>query len=417
MSGTSLPQSWWWTAPHASFAPLEHDVETDVLVIGGGVTGLTLAWTLLEQGATVAVLEAGRLAGEASGRNAGFLLAAPGEPYVDRIAFWGREGARALLTSGRRTHQRIHDLVTMLGIDCEYEQRGSLRLSTSAEETEDMRASLAALREDGSPLHEVALADVLSEHARPHFHAAFESRDDGQIHPVKFLHALATHAVQRGVHVHEHTRVTAARWREGHWEVHAGGRTARARTLVLATNAFAAALVPELASLIQPRRGQMLATAPLGTWISPRPTYAHLGYRYWRQTPDTRLVIGGWRDTDFDGEAVASNETSPRVQDGILEGLRVLVPHDVAIEHRWAGIMGFARDGRPLVGWLDASHHLAICAGFTGHGMGMAAACTQDLADLLAWRRAAGLATYDPHRFRELQSVRESLTTLGDAIA
>ncbi len=77
--------------------------------------------------------------------------------------------------------------------------------------------------------------------------------------------------------------------------------------------------------------------------------------------------------------------------------------------------MGFARDGRPLVGWLDAAHHLAICAGFTGHGMGMAAACTLDLAELLAWKRAPGIATFDPHRFPELRQTRDGIVTLGVA--
>jgi glycine/D-amino acid oxidase-like deaminating enzyme len=64
--------------------------------------------------------------------------------------------------------------------------------------------------------------------------------------------------------------------------------------------------------------------------------------------------------------------------------------------------MGFARDGRPLVGWLDAERHLAICAGFTGHGMGMAAACTESLADLLSFRDAPAIGTFTPARFPEL---------------
>ena len=75
--------------------------------------------------------------------------------------------------------------------------------------------------------------------------------------------------------------------------------------------------------------------------------------------------------------------------------------------------MGYARDGRPLVGWLDAAHHLAICAGFTGHGMGLAAACTQDLAELLSWKRAAGIGTFDPQRFPELRQVREGIVDAG----
>jgi glycine/D-amino acid oxidase-like deaminating enzyme len=92
------------------------------------------------------------------------------------------------------------------------------------------------------------------------------------------------------------------------------------------------------------------------------------------------------------------------------------VPEGAAIERRWAGTMGFSRDGRPLVGWLDAEHHLAVCAGFTGHGMGMAAACTLDLARLLSFRPAPGIATYDPLRFAELRHTARGITALGAAV-
>ena len=403
----------WWSEPTHAFTPLEADLNADVLVVGGGVTGITLAYTLAEQGSLVGLLEAGELAGEASGRNAGFLLAAPAEPYAERIALWGREGARAVLHVGRRTHQRVRQLVQTLGIECDYEQTGSLRLTRTPEETEDLRASLPELRHDGFPMREIPVAEAVAEHVVSAFDAAFEVPEDGQFHPVRFLHALAAEAIRRGARLHVRTPVTAARWQGGLWEVQAGGHVARARTLVLATNAFTPRLLPHLSPLIVPRRGQMLATAPLDRVVTTRPAYAHWGYHYWRQTPQGRLVIGGWREQDFDGETGYDSVTTGKIQGAIEQGLKTLVPEPVEIEYRWAGVMGFARDGRPLVGWLDASHHLAICAGFTGHGMGLATACTQDLAELLSWKRAPGISSFDPQRFPELRQARDGIVALG----
>ena len=143
--------------------------------------------------------------------------------------------------------------------------------------------------------------------------------------------------------------------------------------------------------------------------------YANYGYQYWRQLADGRLVMGGWRNTAFETEIGDDNLTTPAIQGAIERGLAELVPGGVTIEHRWAGTMGFARDGRPLVGWLDAAHHLAICAGFTGHGLGLAAACTEDLADVLAFRRAPGIASLDPQRFGELRQQRDGILSLGAA--
>lgn len=412
---TDRPESLWWAEPTPEFPALESDFDADVLIIGGGITGLTLAYTLADQGSTVGLLDAGHLAGGASGRNAGFLLAAPAEPYAERIALWGRDGARAVLQIGRRTHQRVRQLVQSLDIDCSYAQTGSLRLTRTREETEDLRSSLPELRHDGFPMREIALADAVPEHATGAFDAAFEVPEDGSLHPVKFLHGLARQAMRKGARLHSHSEVKWARWQNNQWDVNANGRTVHARTLVLATNAYTPRLVPSLGPIIAPRRGQIIATAPLDVELSNRPTYAHYGYQYWQQTPDRRLVIGGWRDTDFDTEVGYEETTTPGIQASIEKGLLELVPGGAKIDYRWAGTMGFARDGRPLVGWLDAAHHLAICAGFTGHGMGMAAACTLDLAELLSWKRAVGIATFDPHRFPELRQTRDGIVELGAA--
>src|SRR5262249_17026233 len=138
--------------------------------------------------------------------------------------------------------------------------------------------------------------DVLPPHARPHFHAAFEVPEDGFLHPVRFQHGLAAVARRRGAHLFEYSRVTGARWQDGQWSVLANGQAARGRMLVIATNAYAPQLVPALRPLIVPRRGQMLATAPLEARFDPRPVYANYGYQYWRQLTDGRLVMGGWRN-------------------------------------------------------------------------------------------------------------------------
>lgn len=413
MTTSSLHASLWLAEPALSAPAFAGDLDADVVIVGGGITGLTLAWTLVERGASVALLDSGPIAGGASGRNAGFLLAAPAEPYQEMVTFWGRPGARALVETGRRNHERIRHLVETLGIACDYKSGGSLRLTLTEEESEEHRASIPLLHADGFAMHEVSPGDVLPAGTAEMFHAGFVMPEDGEFHPVRFLHGLARATLQKGAHLFGHSPVIAARWEAGLWHVRAAHGIARARTLVLATNAHAPQLCPQLQPILVPRRGQMLATAPLDREVTSVPTYAHYGYRYWRQTPDRRLVIGGWRDLDPDGEVGYDTEPTPKVQRAIEEGLKSLVPEGAAIEYRWAGTMGFARDGRPLVGWLDAQHHVAICAGYTGHGMGMAAACTQDLAQLLDWKSAPGIATYDPARFPELRPVQEGLTSLG----
>lgn len=405
----------WWAEPGPEFPSFEGELETETLIVGGGITGLTLAYTLAQQGASVAVLESGIPAGAASGRNAGFLLAAPAEPYTEAVALWGRDGARAVLETGRRSHQRIRELIETLEIECDYRGLGSMRLARTEDEAEEQRASLPLMRADGFQAAEVPPADALPGGTHDRFVAAFFTEEDGELHPVRFLAGLARAATELGAKIYARSPLEGASWRGGEWEARTPLGTIKARTLVLANNAQAPKLVPALEPLIAPRRGQMLATAPLTRTVAPHPTYAHWGYQYWRQTRDGRLVIGGWRDLDPDHEVGFDIETTPHIQQGIEKGLAELVPEGVAIEYRWAGTMAFARDGRPLVGWLDADHHLALCAAYTGHGMGMAAACTLDLARLLAFRTAPAIASFDPARFPELRKVADGITALGVA--
>ena len=410
---SARPESLWLSEAGLQLPVFAGELDVDVVIVGGGITGVTLAWTLTELGSSVGLFESGPIAGAASGRNAGFVLAAPAQPYKEQVEFWGRSGARAVLETGRRTHQRIRQLIETLGIACDHRAGGSLRLTLLEDETDEHRESLALMRADGFAMHEVAVRDVVPGPGADLFHGAFVSPEDGELHPVRFVEGVARAAVQKGARLFSHSRVVSARWQGGLWEVRGEHGVARARTLVLATNAHTASLCPALGDLIVPRRGQMLATAPLEREVASLPTYAHYGYQYWRQTPDRRLVIGGWRDLDPDGEVGFDTSPNPKIQSAIEKGLAALVPEGAPIEYRWAGTMGFARDGRPLVGWLDPGHHLAICAGFTGHGMGMAAACTLDLAQILDWKSAPGIATYDPGRFPELRKVQEGLTSLG----
>src|SRR5439155_1387401 len=92
---------------------------------------------------------------------------------------------------------------------------------------------------------------------------------------------------RRGARLFERSALASAAWRGGLWEARvlagtgAAGCVVRARTLVIAANAWAPRICPGLAELIAPRRGQMLSTAPIGREVAPCPVSARYGYRYW----------------------------------------------------------------------------------------------------------------------------------------
>jgi glycine/D-amino acid oxidase-like deaminating enzyme len=180
--------------------------------------------------------------------------------------------------------------------------------------------------------------------------------------------------------IREGVNVTAIESGSSEVVVHADGAECRAGCVLLATNAYTPQLLPQVA--IQPRRAQMLASAPHAVRVSDVPTYSHFGYRYWRQLQTGEVLIGGWRDTAYDIE-VGYDE---RPTEGIQAHLDFRLDRMGAggeVTHRWAGTMGFTESGLPLVGPVDGMPNVYLCAGFNGHGMGFAFISAKKLVETL----------------------------------
>jgi glycine/D-amino acid oxidase-like deaminating enzyme len=138
--------------------------------------------------------------------------------------------------------------------------------------------------------------------------------------------------------------------------------------VVLATNAYTPLLHSYFKRKIVPIRGQMLATNPLGKRFEGV-FYANYGYEYWRQTPDGRILAGGFRELDFAKEKGYRMVTTKNIQKR-LEKLLAKLSLDFNVEHRWSGIMGFTKDHLPIIGSLPIAKNLLVSAGYSGHGLG-----------------------------------------------
>jgi glycine/D-amino acid oxidase-like deaminating enzyme len=380
---------WLDRADRPRFDSFAGPLTADVCVIGGGISGVALTWFLRERGVSVALVEKDGVAGAASGRNAGFLLAGLASPYVELIARWGRERARAALALSAENRESTARLVEAERIACDHARRGAWLLSRSVDEAEVMRASAALLAEDGLPgvWHDAAaLPSPYGE--REAFGGGLFVEGDGEIDPVRFVWGLAELARARRAKIFEGARARALVEEPGGVRVEcADGRRVSAATAVLATNAWIPELLPEAASWIAPKRGQMLATAALGRRVFEHPAYARHGFDYWRQTRDGRVLVGGCRDRDLEREVGYDARPTAAIQSHLEAFLREMglssAEHPATITHRWAGIMDFSSDGLPIVGPLAGRERVHVLGGFTGHGMGWAVACASGLAERL----------------------------------
>lgn len=354
--------SLWLEGQQRIYPPLDRDASADVAIVGGGVAGIACAYFLASAGLRPVVLEARGVAEAASGRNAGFLLAGVAESFVAASRRYGEERAWRVWGVTRRTQTIVRELVARHAIDCELRWNGSDQIAGDDQEWREIDQSARRLCARG-----VVVTTDASRRAATY-------ADDGELHPVRWVRGLAAAAVDAGARIHEGTAVASVE--PGGVATTAGGPRIHAAAVLLCTNAYTGRLC---GSRIRAVRGQMLATAPAAR-VFERPAYADRGYRYWRQTPDGRVVVGGWRNTALAQEVGEDETPTPGIQARLDE---FLAANGISarVTHRWAGTMGFSHDGLPYVGQTDA--RLYVCAGFTGHGMAFGPACAEIAASLV----------------------------------
>jgi len=333
-----------------------------VLVIGGGITGVSVLHHLQARGMQGVLVERAHVAAGASGRNAGFLLAGVADNYAAAVRAFGRDRAREIWHLTLENHTSMIEAVD--GQPTGYRRVGSATLASGEQEASQLEESGQLLREDG-------------------FEASWDGRRlvnarDGEVDPAALVGALARQAASGAIR--EGVEVTAIEAGASDVLVHADGAECRAGCVILATNAYTPQLIEDAA--IQPRRAQMLASEPVTARLCDLPTYSHFGYRYWRQLQTGEVLVGGWRDTAYEIEVGYDERPTDTIQAHLDTQLK-LIGVESAVTHRWAGTMGFTESGLPLVGPVAGMRNVYVCAGFNGHGMGFAFVSAKSLVDSL----------------------------------
>lgn len=367
----------WLDEPVEPLGGVRHVGPVEVAIVGGGVTGCSCALTLAEAGVRVRLYEARAVASGASGRNGGFALRGGAMRYDAARATFGPERAAAYWRLTERTLDRMAELAGDA-----FRRVGSLRLAADENERDELRAEHDALLADGFAAEWV---DELPERLAGSYHAAILQPDDGALHPGRWVRRLASRAVEAGAEIREGARVSALDELD-------------AEHVVIASNGYRSGLVAELDRVVQPTRGQVVATEPLPELLFERPHYARQGLDYWQQLPDGRLVAGGRRDVTLDAEFTAEEVVTEPVQDALESLLRDLVGYLPAITHRWSGIFGTSPDDRPLVGPLPGRERLWVAGGYSGHGNVLGLASGDLLAKAILGRREPELELFDPAR-------------------
>jgi glycine/D-amino acid oxidase-like deaminating enzyme len=369
--------SYWLLDPHEPLEARRRHGHVDVAIVGGGVTGLACALALAQAGRSVRVHEARAVATGASGRNGGFALRGGAMPYDGARAWLGHDSAAAYW---RWTEAALERMVA-LGGDA-FDRTGSLRLAADDEERDEIRAEYEALLEDGFAAE---WRDDLPGTIGARFPAAIFHPPDASVQPARWVRRLADAAAEAGADIREHDRVERV-------------DDVDADVVVVATDGYPSGLLGELEGSIIPTRGQMLATEPLEDRVFECPHYGRHGFDYWQQTPDGRVLAGGFRDYAIDTEFTADELTTEPIQEALERFVADVVGRPVVVEHRWAGIFGLVLDFLPVVGPHPHDERVWIAGGYSGHGNVLGFACGEAVARALLGDHDPMLDLFRPER-------------------
>lgn len=378
-----LKPSYWMassTPLRVASAPLQGHHAVDVLIIGGGFVGLWTALTLkhLEPDARVMLLEQDVCGGGASGRNGGFVMS--WWPKIGTLrSFCDEHQARFLGESAERAIHELGEFCAQHRIDAHYQQKGWLWTATTPQHIDAWNGTLAACERLGvQPFERLGAAEVARRTGSAMHLAGVFERSNATVQPALLVHGLRRVAQARGVEIHERSGVTGIRPGQPATVTTAHGRV-DARAVVLATNAWAAAL-PELAQKMVPVNSAIVVTeaiperlAKAGWSGGEAITDSQLMVDYYRTTRDGRIAFGKGTGAIAYGSRIGPVFSEDAASLRLAEAdLRRTYPAfaDVGLSDGWSGPIDRTYDSLPAFGRLAGEPNLFYGIGWSGNGVG-----------------------------------------------
>ena len=363
------------------------DLDVDVAIVGGGLTGLWTAWYLLERdpSLSIAVLEKEIVGFGASGRNGGWCSALFPRSTASLERAHGREAALAMRRAMIGTVDEVGRVAASIGLNIDFTRGGTVSFARSRVQLEAATAEVAEAA--GFGVDEIELWGQDRVRAAGALGATFDPAC-ARLHPAKLVRGLARALEQRGVTIYEGTEVLD-------WVPHAistAHGAVRCQNVVIATEGYGATL-PATRRSVLPLYSLMIATEPLpdATWheigIEHGQTFTDFRHLlvYGQRTADNRFAFGGRGARYHWGSAIRPQyDRAPAVFDHLRRTLGEMFPviGNVPVTHRWGGPLGVSRDWHATACY-DPVRGVASAGGYVGDGLSTTNLAGRTLADLI----------------------------------
>ena len=355
----------------------------DFTIVGSGIVGLHSALALREKfpESKILVLEKGILPQGASTKNAGFACFGSLSEILDDLKTHSEEEVIQLIQKRWNGLQLLRKNLSDVAID--FKPFGGYELFLNDDES-SYNECLQKLPFVNDILKPIFRNDVFAKEVdRFDFKGIQEylifNPYEAQIDTGKMMHALLQKAVKNNIMILNQVEVTSFEDRNNHVEIAFGGFSFSTKKVLFATNGFAGKLTD---NQVKPARAQILITEPIPNLDIKGTFHLDKGYYYFRNIDD-RILFGGGRNLDFEGETTTDLGETDLIQNRLEAILKeVILPNtDFKIAHRWSGIMGLGSSKRPIVEQLSENVYCGVRLG--GMGVAIGSLIGQELADLV----------------------------------
>lgn len=353
-------------------APLASELDVDVCVIGAGLAGLTVAREVARRGWSVVVLEAKRIAWNASGRNTGFVLAGFAADADALVARAGLGRARSLWALSEAGVDYVRNVIGETGMPgAELSEGGWLHVSKSDDEYANRRYANLLASEFGAEVEFWSAERVRDVLHSPRYFSALHYRRAFTIHPLNYALGLAADAEAAGARIFEETAALELDPAGVRKRIVTNSGRVRSAHVVLAGNVHIRQLMPDIGGTLLPIFTYVITTAPLGEAL-------HEAIEYAGAVSDTELADNHYRIVGHDrlmwsGRSTVWRGKPQRYVRALAGDIARTFPQlgRVKAQYAWTGTLANTVHRMPQIGELSPG--VWVLSGFGGHGLNTSA--------------------------------------------
>lgn len=372
-----------------SFPSLREDIKTDILIVGGGVTGALMAHKCMEEGYSTVLIDRREIANGSTSATTSMLQYEIDVPLYKLSQLIGKEAAEANYWAGHDSIDELQSIVRQVKSDCGFKKKESLYYAAFKKDVPNLEKEFEARKNCGFSVTWLSAQEIEEKYQLHHTFGGILSKQGGSIDAFKFTHDLLAFNVKRGLQVYDKTAINSSHYTSSNVLLTTNyGNTISAKKVIYCNGYESSEMIKDdflklLSTYViigEPNKEDQSLLNNTLFWNTAEP------YIYFRTTEDNRVLIGG-EDEEFIN--AAKRNLSIKYKSAKLQKyLKKTLPHyDFRLDFSWAGTFGETKDGLPYIGKHPDFKSSYFLLGFGGNGITFSVIGTNVISKMLQGKK------------------------------